>query len=175
MIDPHAHLRDWKQAGKETVAHGLRVAWKAGLDGVFEMPNTDPPLISRAAVEERIALADAAGSPVFHGLYAGLTADAAQIEEMVRTWEQRFPRVVGLKLYAGSSTGDLSVPREADQRRVFDVLTSAGYSGVLAVHCEKESRFRPDLRNPRDPASHCRVRPPEAEIQSIRDILCPSF
>ncbi len=46
MIDPHVHLRDWDQAGKETLRHGLSVAWRAGLDGVFEMPNTDPPLTS---------------------------------------------------------------------------------------------------------------------------------
>ena len=47
MIDPHVHLRDWNQAKKETLRHGLGVAWRAGLDGVFEMPNTDPPLTSR--------------------------------------------------------------------------------------------------------------------------------
>ena len=60
MIDPHVHLRDWNQAAKETLRHGLSVAWRAGLDGVFEMPNTDPPLTTRDAILRRIDDADAA-------------------------------------------------------------------------------------------------------------------
>ncbi len=81
MIDPHVHLRDWNQAGKETLRHGLSVAFRAGLDAVFEMPNTDPPLVTRDAIRRRIDDADAAcrslGIRIFHGLYAGLTAVAA--------------------------------------------------------------------------------------------------
>ena len=73
MIDPHVHLRDWSQAHKETVRHGLAVAYNSGLDAVFEMPNTEPALISIANIERRIELADKAteelGIPIFHGLY----------------------------------------------------------------------------------------------------------
>jgi dihydroorotase len=38
MIDPHAHLRDWDQSKKETVKHGLKMAYRSGIDAVFEMP-----------------------------------------------------------------------------------------------------------------------------------------
>ncbi len=68
MIDPHVHLRDGKQSDKETVLHGLTVAWKAGLNAVFEMPNTDPPLTSEFHIRNRINLADSASIPVFHGV-----------------------------------------------------------------------------------------------------------
>ena len=81
MIDPHVHLRDWSQKAKETLRHGLSVAWRAGLDGVFEMPNTDPPLTTREAILRRIDDADAALAslriPLFHGLYAGSHRGAA--------------------------------------------------------------------------------------------------
>ncbi len=171
LIDPHVHLRDWKQRHKETVSHGLEVARRAGLSGVFEMPNTDPPLTNRAVIVKRIELADRLKQPVFHGLYAGLTSAPRQIEEMVRVYEELYPRVVGFKMYAGSSTGNLAIINEEEQKRVFRTLVEAGFRGVLAVHCEKESLMQPDLWDPADPRSHCSARPPAAEIESIRDIL----
>lgn len=178
MIDPHVHLRDWNQSDKETVAHGLEVAWKAGLDGVFEMPNTDPPLTSGRMIRQRIELADRIldGSPrlstgFFHGVYAGLTSDMSQIEEAVETYNSLFPRVVGFKLFAGHSTGNLGVVSEQDQRRVFRALTKLGFQGVLAVHCEKEGLMKAGLWDPTDPVTHCRSRPPEAETESVRDII----
>ena len=95
MIDPHVHLRDWSQKSKETLRHGLSVAWRAGLDAVFEMPNTDPPLTTRVAILRRIEEADAALAslrvPLFHGLYAGLTASPPQIEEAVAGMAGAFP------------------------------------------------------------------------------------
>ena len=86
MIDPHAHMRDWEQSSKETLKHGLDVAYRAGLDAVFEMPNTDPPLTSRKVILNRIELGNTAiaelGKNIFHGIFAGLTADVEQIKEV---------------------------------------------------------------------------------------------
>jgi len=173
MIDPHVHLRDWAQKRKETLRHGLSVAWRAGLDGVFEMPNTDPPLTSRDAILRRIDDADAAlanlGVPLFHGLYAGLTASPQQIEEAVRAWRDLFPRVVGLKMFAGHSTGQMGIVEREEQAVVYTTLAKLGYTGVLAVHCEKQSLLRPADWNPSRPASHARARPPAAEVASVDD------
>lgn len=173
MIDPHVHLRDWNQAGKETLRHGLDVAWRAGLDAVFEMPNTDPPLTTREAIERRIRDADAALTglriPLFHGLYAGLTADPAQIEEAVGAWRSLFPRVVGLKMYAGHSTGEMGIVQKKAQALVYSTLAKLGYTGVLAVHCEKQSLLRLSTWDPGRPSSHARARPPSAEVASVDD------
>jgi dihydroorotase len=177
VIDPHVHLRDWKESAKETLRHGLEVAARAGIDAVFEMPNTDPPLTSRAAVERRIASADDAlreVSGVFHGLYAGLTADPEQVREVVRAHADLFPRVVGLKLFAGNSTGGMGVVGVEAQRLVYRTLASLGYRGLVAVHAEKESllRKRPDGApdwDSRVPATHALARPPEAEVRSVED------
>jgi dihydroorotase len=178
MIDPHVHLRDWNQAHKETLRHGLSVAWRAGLDGVFEMPNTDPPLTSRQAIQRRIADADSAisalGIPIFHGLYAGLTPEPAQVEEAVRAWRELFPRVVGLKLFAGHSTGNMGIVGREAQAAVYSLLARLAFTGVLAVHCEKEEliRKRPDGSqdwDPAHPSSHAKARPPAAEVASVDD------
>lgn len=176
MIDPHVHCRDWGQDYKETISHALHVAERAGLSGIFDMPNTNPAIISRELIERRLMDAESVESPVFYGLYAGLTSNPQQIGEVVKAWEDYFPRegerrvgVVGLKMFAGRSVGDLSVVGEEDQKRVYDVLTELGYEGVLAVHCEKESLMRPNLWDPSNPISHCYARPPEAEVESVRD------
>jgi len=173
MIDPHVHLRDWNQAARETLRHGLSVAWRAGLDGVFEMPNTDPPLTSRDPILRRIDDADAAlrglGISLFHGLYAGITAVPRQIEEMVRAWRELFPRVVGMKMFSGHSTGNMGILLREEQALVYRTLAALGYTGVLAVHCEKEALLRPDSWDPLQPASHARARPPAAEVASVDD------
>jgi len=173
VIDPHVHLRDWGQAAKETLRHGLSVAWRAGLDGVFEMPNTDPPLVTRETILRRIEDADAAvralGVPIFHGLYAGLTAVPRQIEESVRLWRELFPRVVGLKMFAGHSTGQMGIVDQREQALVYRTLAALEFTGVLAVHCEKEQLMKPGDWDPAHPVSHARVRPPAAEVASVDD------
>jgi dihydroorotase len=173
MIDPHVHLRDWGQAAKETLRHGLSVAYRAGLDAVFEMPNTEPPLVTRESILRRIDSADAAlkelGIPLVHGLYAGLTAVPRQVEEAVRAWKELFPRVVGLKMYAGHSTGQMGIVDQKDQALVYRTLTALGFTGVLAVHCEKEGMLRPGEWDPARPVSHARARPPAAEVASVDD------
>jgi dihydroorotase len=175
MIDPHVHLRDGGQAAKETLVHGLSVAWRAGLDGVFEMPNTDPPLTTRDAILRRIDSADAAlgtlGVGLFHGVYAGITAVPRQIEEIVKTWRELFPRVVGLKMFAGHSTGSMGLPLREEQALVYRTLAALGFAGVLAVHCEKEGMLRPTDWDPARPVTHAQARPPAAEVASVDDQL----
>ncbi len=169
MIDPHVHCRDWNQSYKETIGHALDVAEKAGLSGIFDMPNTNPPINSRELVEKRLREANRIKSPVFYGLYIGVTFDKNQLKEAVATWREFFPKVVGLKMFAGHSVGNLGIIEENEQRLVYQTLSSEGYDGVLAVHCEKESLLKPELWNPSNPVTHSYARPAEAEIKSIED------
>jgi dihydroorotase len=171
MIDPHVHLRDFNEAQKETLSHGLTTARLAGFDAVFEMPNTDPPLTTYKNIKHRIELADAAHVSIFHGIIAGLTADEAQVTQIIEVAKNLFPRVVGLKLFAGVSTGSLAVTDMESQKRVMQILVSHNYQGVLSVHCEKVSRFKNELADRNNPFSHTLVRPPESETESIIDMI----
>lgn len=173
MIDPHVHLRDWNQKHKETVFHGLNVAYRAGFDGVFEMPNTSPALTTRKTIEDRIKLGNKAikelGVKIFYGIYAGITSDPKQIKEVIEVYTEYFPRVVGLKMFSGHSTGNMGLVTESQQKAVYRTLTELGYEGVLLNHCEKEQLMKPDIWDPSNPITHTMARPPEAEVQSVKD------
>lgn len=168
-IDPHVHCRDGEQSYKETIAHALSVAERAGVDAIFDMPNTNPPIISRGLVDERLSIADKCNSSVFYGLYVGLTSDPEQIKDAVQIHKDYFPRVVGLKLFAGKSVGDLAVIDEEKQKQVYSALSENGYEGVLAVHCEKERFLKPKQFRSELPQTHSFARPPIAELESIKD------
>ena len=170
-IDSHVHFRDFNQRHKETIKHGLEVAYDSGLDAVFDMPNTDPPVMTRELVMDRLRIAkDANVSDVFYGLYMGLTADPEQVKRAVGVFRE-FQQVIGMKLYAGHSVGNLGVTTKEHQRTVYETLAREGYNGVLAVHCEKESHLHSEKWNHQQPISHCYARPENAEVESMKDQL----
>ena len=170
MTDPHVHLRDWNQSSKETVVHGMLTGAKAGFDIFFDMPNCNPPLTDRTTIEKRILLGEKAenelkkqGFDVHYHVYCGITEDEKQIREMVRAYNDLFPRVCGMKMFASQSTGNMGIIDPEAQKAVYRTLAEENYRGVIVVHCEKESLFRSD-----EPV-HSLKRPPESEEASVRD------
>jgi dihydroorotase len=171
MIDPHVHLRDWGQSGKETLRHGYEVATLCGIEEFFDMPNTDPPLTGEEVIVRRLDDAKKAGLGSSYHLYAGITSDVEQVASMVSMTKKYKGSVIGLKLFAGHSTGNMGLVLEEQQKTVYKTLAFLGYEGVVAVHCEKESCLLPGLEKPGDFSSHSLARPPKAEIESVIDQL----
>lgn len=176
IIDPHVHCRDGVQYKKDTIKRTSYFAGRSGVSAIFDMPNTSPPIISRKQVEERLELAKHTCSPeVSYGLYIGVTSDLEQIREAVKCYnelslrEDRKVGVVGLKMFAGHSVGDLAIIDGDKQKRVYNILGKCKYDGVLVVHCEKERFMKPKLWDPNFPASHSMARPLIAECESVRD------
>jgi len=125
LIDPHVHLREPGDTHKEDLSSGTAAGLAGGFTTVLAMPNTTPPLTDRATLEEAERLA-ASKAVCDLGLFAGATADNANEAA-------RLEGVVGLKLYMGSSTGDLLVADLAGQLAHF-----GQYPGIIAVHAEDE-------------------------------------
>jgi len=167
-IDPHVHCRDWNQAYKATIKSVCELAKNQGIVAVFDMPNTIPPITSKKLVEKRLRLAEKEGCSDIYHLYIGITKDPKQIKECVKVVKE-YPKVIGIKMYAGRSVGDLAIINEEDQKRVYEELVQAEYDGVLAVHCEKENLFKLELWNPNKPETWNLARPVEAEIESVKD------
>ncbi|MBR1583045.1 MAG: amidohydrolase family protein [Spirochaetales bacterium] len=170
MTDAHVHFRDWNQSNKETILHGMLTGAKAGFDVFFDMPNCNPPLTDRATIEKRLEKGLEAeqeikkqGYDAHYHVYCGITENTEQIREMVCTYNDLFPRVCGLKMFASQSTGNMGIVDEDSQRSVYRTLAAENYTGIIAVHCEKESLFR--LQE----TAHSRKRPAESEEQSVKD------
>ena len=166
-IDPHVHCRDGCESYKETIAHVFTLCDQQGVDMIFDMPNTTPPLLTEADLERRLALVPSAARGRYK-TFIGVTADPAQLRLAAALATAHPSYVAGLKLYAGPSVGPLTVGDIAEQALIYRTLAENGFTGVLAVHCEKPSLLR-NVFDPAQPATHGDARPPEAETASITD------
>lgn len=127
VIDPQVHFREPGAEHKEDLASGSRGAAAGGVTAFLEMPNTNPPTTSPAAVADK--LARAAGRCVaHHGFFYGATAENAG------TAPEGVP---GIKVFMGSSTGTLLVDDQAALEAHF-----AGARVPVVVHAEDETRLR---------------------------------
>lgn len=165
-IDPHVHFRDFTQSRVFTIKEGVELARSQRVVAVADMPNTNPPIITKEALEARLKLAESYGIASGYYVYIGATGNHLQLQWAFREATEN-PKVVGIKLYAGVSTGDLAVIDPEKQRLVYAIATKEGYRGILAVHCEEESLACPHNWNPAFPATWNSAKPPEMEIVGI--------
>jgi len=136
LIDAHVHLREPGDAAVETIESGTRGAVLGGLAAVFDMPNTQPSITDRERLDwKRGHIAGRAWCDM--GLYVGATK--ANVAELASLEAQ--PGVCAIKVFAGSSTGDLMVEDDENLERVM----RAGRRRV-AYHSEDE--FRLQARKP---------------------------
>ena len=118
LIDPHVHFRDAGTPGGqdtsvETFATGSRGAVLGGITAVFDMPNTRPAATDAAALAAKRAYVDRE-SWCDVGLYAGATrANTGDLPDL-----EVLPGVCGVKVFAGSSTGDLLIEDDEGIERV---------------------------------------------------------
>jgi len=148
VIDPQVHFREPGKEYKEDLGTGSRAAVKGGVTSFLEMPNTDPPTVSQAALDDK--LVRAAGKCVAnYGFFIGATTD--NLEEL-----NRAQPVCGIKIFMGASTGSLLVDRPEDLERIF-----ADGTRLIAVHAEDEARIRERrarFQDRTDPAAHSEIR-----------------
>src|SRR5688500_13763158 len=107
VIDTQVHFREPGMTHKEDLATGSRAAVMGGVTAVFEMPNTRPPTVTAEALADKLARAEAR-MHCDHAFYIGGTRDnAAKLGDL-----ERLPGCCGVKVFMGSSTGDLLVDDE---------------------------------------------------------------
>ena len=164
LTDPHVHLRDPGDEAIESIPTGTRAAVLGGLTAVFDMPNTSPAVTDAARVAwkqdyvERVAWCDM-------GLYVGGTK--TNISELPALETAR--GVCAIKIFAGSSTGDLMV--EDDEH--LEMVMRSGRRRI-AYHSEDEYRLqaRRALFKSGDPyASHMEWRDEEAAFLGTRRLM----
>ncbi|RKK05119.1 dihydroorotase [Pseudoroseomonas wenyumeiae] len=136
LIDPHVHLRDPGDPAVETIPTGTKAAVLGGITAVFDMPNTTPSITSQEALEGKRAYTEGK-SWCDIGFYVG--AGKSNIPELAALELQ--PDVCAIKVFAGSSTGDLLVEDDATLERVMR-------SGRRRICYHSEDEYRLQERKP---------------------------
>jgi len=162
-IDTQTHFREPGSTDTEDLNSGSRAAIVGGITGVFEMPNTNPPTSTKKEFQRKL---DLAKNRMYcnYAFYFGATADNANELADLKNLEG----CCGIKLFAGSSTGNLLVADEKDIETVFQ-----NSSKVVAVHSEDEAilNINKKLINKGDVHSHPIWRSEECAISSTRRIV----
>lgn len=130
MLDPHTHLRDLDWAHKATFESETAAALAGGYWAVFDMPNTFPSTVSRAALDVKLARMSA-GALCDWGMYFG---------GMQPPNDDQFASVIddvcGIKLYNNATTGNLLMDDQAVRETMYRTWT--GHKPI-AVHAEGET------------------------------------
>ena len=162
-IDTQTHFREPGSTDTEDLHSGSRAAIVGGITAVFEMPNTNPPTSNKEEFQKKL---DLAKNRMFcnYAFYFGATADNANELADLKNLEG----CCGIKLFAGSSTGNLLVADEKDIETVFQ-----NSSKVVSVHSEDEDILikNKKLIKEGDVHTHPIWRSEECAISSTRRIV----
>ena len=162
VIDDHVHFRDPGLTAKGDFNTESRAAAAGGVTTIFDMPNCQPQTTTMEAFKEKWMIA-ATKSVVNYGFYFGATAgNAYELSKL----DPR--KVAGIKLFMGSSTGNMLVDNEVALRAIFESAKLP-----IMTHCENTRLINENMKKAQDaygndPAveHHPEIRSEEACYQS---------
>ncbi|MBA5779271.1 dihydroorotase [Stappia sp. F7233] len=163
VIDTQVHFREPGLEHKEDLESGARAAVMGGVTAVFEMPNTKPETTSEAALADKVARGRHRMHCDFAFWVGGTRDNVKDIPDL-----ERLPGAAGIKVFMGSSTGDLLVE---DDVGVAEILSRTRRRS--AFHSEDEFRLRDRLgeRIEGDPRSHPVWRDEEAALSCTKRLV----
>ncbi|HVY20392.1 MAG TPA: dihydroorotase [Bauldia sp.] len=163
VIDTQVHFREPGAEHKEDLESGSRAAVMGGVTAVFEMPNTNPLTVTAEALADKVKRASDRMHCDFAFFVGGTHLNAPHVGEL-----ERLPGAAGIKIFMGSSTGDLLV---GDDEGLRAILTKVRRR--VSVHSEDEPRLRERLteRIKGDPSSHPVWRDVTAALRSTRRLV----
>ena len=164
VIDDHVHFREPGLTEKADMETESRAAAAGGVTTYFDMPNTVPQTTTLEALEEKFALA-ATKSHVNYSFFFGATNDNASLFPQLD-----IHRIPGIKLFMGSSTGNMLV----DRREALECIFTTAPLPIMA-HCEDTDIINRNMAEARqrygdDPqvTHHPEIRSEEACYESSR-------
>ncbi len=133
-IDDQVHFREPGLTHKANIATEAKAALAGGVTSFMEMPNTNPTATTQALLADKYAIA-ANCSVANYSFFMGTTNDNA--DEVLRT---NPAEVCGIKIFMGSSTGNMLVDSESTLSRIF-----CNTPMLIATHCEDEPSVKANL------------------------------
>lgn len=163
VIDTQVHFREPGLTQKEDLETGSRAAVMGGVVGVFEMPNTNPLTTTRETLAAKVASARDRMYCDFAFYVGGTRENIGDIPAL-----ERLEGAAGIKVFMGSSTGNLLVDDEPHLDRIIGAI-----SRRAAFHAEDEARLiaRMHIRRPGDPSSHPEWRDEEAALIATQRLV----
>ncbi|MFT6825780.1 MAG: dihydroorotase [Patiriisocius sp.] len=134
MIDDQVHFREPGLTHKGTIKTESRAAVAGGITSFIEMPNTVPQATTIALLEEKFAIAAKDAHANYSFMFGGTNDNLAEILKVDKT------KVAGLKLFLGSSTGNMLV----DNPKVLEEIFSKT-DLLISTHCEDEATIKKNL------------------------------
>lgn len=161
-IDDQVHFREPGLTHKGEIATESKAAAAGGVTTYMEMPNTKPQAITQEELQKKFDRA-AEVSAVNYSFYMGATND--NLDEVLKTDPTK---VCGIKVFMGSSTGNMLVDDDATLSEIFKNAPT-----LVATHCEDEATIKANTEIARQrygenvPISrHCHIRSDEACYKS---------
>ena len=157
-IDDQVHFREPGLEHKEDLRTGSIACAKGGITTFLEMPNTKPTTTTVEALHDKLRRASEK-CVVNYGFYIGATSDNLDVLRSAR-------RTPGIKIFIGSSTGDLLVDQQEALERIFAETTLP-----ICAHCEDEQTVRANqqrLQGTTNVADHSLIRDHAAAIISTK-------
>ena len=163
IIDTQVHFREPGSTDAEDLESGSRAAVLGGVTALFEMPNTNPPTSNLVEFDKKLQ----AAKNRMHSNYAfyfGATPDNTDQLAQLKDVEG----CCGVKLFAGSSTGNLLVDKEADIEKVI-----SSSDRIVSIHSEDEDiiKLRKKFIKKGDVHSHAEWRNVEVAMSSTRRVV----
>ena len=134
LIDDQVHFREPGLTHKACIRTESRAAVAGGITSFIEMPNTNPQTTTREELDRKFAIADQDALANYSFMFGGTNDNFEEIKNLDTT------QVAGLKLFLGSSTGNMLVDNEEVLRKIFSSTDL-----VISVHCEDEPTIRKNL------------------------------
>jgi dihydroorotase len=134
VIDDQVHFREPGLTHKANIATESKAAVAGGTTSFMEMPNTVPNALTQRLLEDKYDIASES-SWANYSFFMGGSND--NYDEAMKT---DLKKVCGLKLFMGSSTGNMLVDNEETLNKIF-----GSFEGLIATHCEDEARVKANL------------------------------
>jgi dihydroorotase len=165
VIDTQVHFREPGLTHKEDLETGSRAAVMGGVTAVFEMPNTNPLTTSAETLAAKVA----AGHHRMHCDFAFFVGGTAENVDDIPELE-RLPGAAGIKVFIGSSTGNLLVEDDYNLERILKKRhRAARHAGPQAWQARACAAYLDRRRNPLSRASQgCRDRGGDAASPHAR-------
>ncbi len=163
IIDTQVHFREPGSTDAEDLESGSRAAVLGGVTSLFEMPNTNPPTSNLIEFEKKLKAANNRMHSNYAFYFGATPHNTEQLAQL-----KNVEGCCGVKLFAGSSTGNLLVDKEADIEKVI-----SSSDRIVSIHSEDEDiiKLRKKFIKKGDVHSHSEWRNVECAMSSTRRVV----